>query len=38
MSEKFDDFKSQLSDIIKSINDVRSENKQLKEKKSNVNK
>jgi len=31
LSEKFDDFKSQLSDIIKSINDVRLENKQLKE-------
>jgi len=31
MSGKFEDFKTQLSDIIKSIYDVRSENKQLKE-------
>lgn len=31
MSEKLDDFKSELRDIIKTINDVRSENKQLKE-------
>ena len=31
MSGKFDDFNTQLRDIFKSINDVRDENKQLKE-------
>lgn len=31
MNGKFEDFKTQLSDIIKLINNVRSENKQLKE-------